>query len=103
MHNVTRNMAAITKTLDKALASNNLEQVASTMQQFEKQFENLDLQTQVGRRGGGRQGAACGLRGSAANGSSALPQSAPTPRPGPPRPGGRSPGCPPSPPRWWTA
>jgi charged multivesicular body protein 1 len=33
--------------MEKALASNNLEKIANTMQQFEKQFENLDLQTQV--------------------------------------------------------
>lgn len=31
---------------DQALASNNLEKVASTMDQFERQFENLDVQSQ---------------------------------------------------------
>ncbi|CAL5221556.1 g3776 [Coccomyxa viridis] len=30
----------------QALASNNLEKVASTMEQFEQQFENLDVQSQ---------------------------------------------------------
>ena len=30
----------------QALASNNLEKVASTMEQFERQFENLDVQSQ---------------------------------------------------------
>ena len=30
----------------QALASNNLERVASTMDQFERQFENLDVQSQ---------------------------------------------------------
>jgi charged multivesicular body protein 1 len=47
MQMVTKNMAGIVKNLDKALEANNLEKIASTMQQFEKQFENLDLQTQV--------------------------------------------------------
>jgi len=47
MGQVTKSMAAITKNLEKALAGSNLEKVAETMQQFEKQFENLDLQTQV--------------------------------------------------------
>lgn len=47
MQMVTKNMAGIVKNLDKALASNNLEKIANTMSQFEKQFENLDLQTQV--------------------------------------------------------
>lgn len=47
MQQVTKNMAGITKNLEKALASNNLEKIAATMQQFEKQFEDLDLQTQV--------------------------------------------------------
>lgn len=37
MQMVNKNMAAITKNLEKALASNNLEKIASTMQQFEKQ------------------------------------------------------------------
>lgn len=47
MQMVNKNMMGITKNLEKALASNNLEKIAMTMQQFEKQFENLDLQTQV--------------------------------------------------------
>ena len=47
MQMVNKNMMGITKNLEKALASNNLEKIAATMQQFEKQFENLDLQTQV--------------------------------------------------------
>jgi charged multivesicular body protein 1 len=47
MQMVNKNMMGITKNLEKALASNNLEKIATTMQQFEKQFENLDLQTQV--------------------------------------------------------
>lgn len=77
MQGVTRSMAGIVKTLDKALAANNLDkvrerekegerfgfvsclhdhppptappppQVAETMDQFEKQFENLDVQSSV--------------------------------------------------------
>jgi len=47
MQMVNKSMAAITKNLEKALASNNLEKVSEVMQSFEKQFENLDLQTQV--------------------------------------------------------
>lgn len=39
-------MVGIVKALDKALQSNNLERVAATMDQFEKQFENLDIQTE---------------------------------------------------------
>lgn len=44
---VHRNMAAITKNLERALAGNNLEKMAETMSAFERGFENLDLQTQV--------------------------------------------------------
>ncbi|GMH40899.1 hypothetical protein BSKO_08803 [Bryopsis sp. KO-2023] len=45
MQNVNKSMAGIVKALDKALTSNNLEKVANTMDQFERQFENLDVQT----------------------------------------------------------
>lgn len=47
MQMVTKNMSGIVKSLEKSLESNNLEKIATTMNQFEKQFENLDLQTQV--------------------------------------------------------
>jgi charged multivesicular body protein 1 len=47
MQSVNKNMVGIVKNLERALASNNLVQIAGTMQQFEKQFENLDLQTAV--------------------------------------------------------
>lgn len=47
MQAVTKNMSAIVKNLEKSLESNNLEKIAATMNQFEKQFENLDLQTAV--------------------------------------------------------
>ncbi|KAK9790530.1 hypothetical protein WJX73_000707 [Symbiochloris irregularis] len=46
MQNITKNMAGIVKSLDQALASNNLEKVANTMDQFERQFENLDIQSE---------------------------------------------------------
>lgn len=39
-------MAGIVKALDRSLQANNLEQVAATMDQFEKQFENLDIQSE---------------------------------------------------------
>ena len=47
MQAVTKSMGGIVKALDKALASNNLDKVAETMDQFEKQFENLDVQASV--------------------------------------------------------
>lgn len=46
MQAISRNMGGIVKALDKALASNNLEKVAATMEQFERQFENLDIQSE---------------------------------------------------------
>lgn len=45
MQQISRNMGSIVKSLDKALAANKLEQVAATMDQFEKQFDNLDIQS----------------------------------------------------------
>lgn len=47
MQLVTKNMAGIVKSLEKSMEANNLEKIAATMSQFERQFENLDLQTQV--------------------------------------------------------
>lgn len=44
MNAINRNMAGIVKSLEKSLNTHNLEQVSNTMDQFEKQFENLDLQ-----------------------------------------------------------
>jgi len=46
MQLINKNMAGIVKSLEKALTSNNLEQVATTMDSFEKQFENLDVQAE---------------------------------------------------------
>ena len=94
----------------QALASNNLEKIAETMQQFEKSFENLDLQTQVGggvtwaAKAPRRGGSACSLqlvplahatrlgRERRANGNktaSCPPCSPPTPTPTLKRAGGR--------------
>ena len=47
MQGVARSMGGIVKALDRALATNNIEKVAETMDAFEKQFENLDVQSQV--------------------------------------------------------
>jgi charged multivesicular body protein 1 len=38
-------MAGIVKSLDSAMKANNLEKVASTMDLFERQLEDLDVQT----------------------------------------------------------
>jgi charged multivesicular body protein 1 len=46
MQVINKSMAGIVSALDKALAGNNLEKVAQTMDQFERQFENLDVQTE---------------------------------------------------------
>lgn len=46
LQSVTKSLAGIVKSLDSALASNNLERVANTMDQFEHQFENLDIQSE---------------------------------------------------------
>uniref|UniRef100_A0A061R0J8 Charged multivesicular body protein 1 n=3 Tax=Tetraselmis sp. GSL018 TaxID=582737 RepID=A0A061R0J8_9CHLO len=46
MNMVNKNMAGIVKTLEKTLNSQNLEQVSQVMDQFEKQFENLDVQSE---------------------------------------------------------
>ena len=40
-------MSSIVKSLEKNIESNNLEKLVETMTTFEKQFENLDLQTSV--------------------------------------------------------
>lgn len=46
MQTISKSMAGIVKALDSAMASNNLERVAQTMDQFEHQFENLDIQSE---------------------------------------------------------
>jgi len=40
-------MAGVVKSMDSALKSMNLEKVAGIMDQFERQFEHLDVQTQT--------------------------------------------------------
>jgi charged multivesicular body protein 1 len=47
MNLINKSFAGIVKSLERALASNNLTQVATTMDQFEKAFENLDVQSEV--------------------------------------------------------
>ena len=46
MNTVNRSMAGGVKSLEKALGANNLEQVSRTMDQFERQFESLDVQSE---------------------------------------------------------
>lgn len=46
MQAVTKSMGSIVKALDKAVSTNNLDKVATTMDQFERQFENLDVQSE---------------------------------------------------------
>jgi charged multivesicular body protein 1 len=45
MKNVTKSMGAITGQLEKAMQSMNLEQITQVMDKFEKQFEDLDVQS----------------------------------------------------------
>lgn len=47
MRNVTKSMAGVVKSMDSALKSMNLERVTHIMDQFERQFEHLDVQTQT--------------------------------------------------------
>jgi len=47
MRQVTGAMAGVVKSMDSALKSMNLEKVAGIMDQFERQFEHLDVQTQT--------------------------------------------------------
>jgi len=46
MNVINKSFAGIVRSLDRALASNNLQQVSVTMDQFERQFENLDVQSE---------------------------------------------------------
>ncbi|KAI9007632.1 vacuolar assembly protein DID2 [Hyaloraphidium curvatum] len=45
MRKVSVSMAGVVKQMDKAMQSMNLEQISNVMDQFEKQFEDLDVQT----------------------------------------------------------
>eukprot|EP00249_Psilotum_nudum_P000820 c12958_g1_i1 orf=213-824(+) len=44
MMTITKSMSSIVKSLDSALASNNLQKMSETMDQFEKQFVNMEVQ-----------------------------------------------------------
>jgi len=46
MKGVTKSMGSVVSSMDKALASMNLEKVSMIMDKFEKQFEDLDVQSQ---------------------------------------------------------
>ena len=46
MNMVNTNMAGIVKSLEASLKTNDLERVSENMDQFERQFENLDVQTE---------------------------------------------------------
>ncbi|XP_065064172.1 charged multivesicular body protein 1a-like [Rhopilema esculentum] len=47
MKQVTKDMSGVVKGLDKALQSMDLQKVSAVMEKFEKQFEDLDVHTQV--------------------------------------------------------
>ncbi|XP_054496838.2 charged multivesicular body protein 1a [Agelaius phoeniceus] len=47
MKGVTKNMAQVTKALDKALSSMDLQKVSAVMDKFEQQVQNLDVHTSV--------------------------------------------------------
>lgn len=47
MKGVTKNMGQVTKALDKALSSMDLQKVSAVMDKFETQVENLDVHTSV--------------------------------------------------------
>ena len=44
---VTKNMTQVTKALDKALGSMDLQKVSAVMDKFETQVQNLDVHTSV--------------------------------------------------------
>ncbi|CAC5400260.1 CHMP1 [Mytilus coruscus] len=45
MKGIMKNMEGVTKALDKAMSSMDLEKVEQVMQKFEKQFEDIDVRT----------------------------------------------------------
>lgn len=47
LHQVTKNMGQVTKALDKALNSMDLQKVSAVMDKFESQVQNLDVHTSV--------------------------------------------------------
>lgn len=46
MNVINKSMASIVKALDSALASTNLQKISETMDQFEKQFVNMEVQSE---------------------------------------------------------
>jgi len=44
---VAKNIGNVSKSLDRAMASMNLEEVSKIMEKFESQFEDLDVRTNV--------------------------------------------------------
>ncbi|KAI5075361.1 hypothetical protein GOP47_0009437 [Adiantum capillus-veneris] len=46
MNVINKSMATIVRTLDSALASNNLQKMSETMDNFEKQFVNMEVQAE---------------------------------------------------------
>lgn len=47
MKQMTKNISGVVSQMDKAMQSMNLEQITMVMDKFEKQFEDLDVQTQT--------------------------------------------------------
>eukprot|EP00160_Parvularia_atlantis_P012719 Unigene2583_Nuclearia_a/m.7976 Unigene2583_Nuclearia_a/g.7976 ORF Unigene2583_Nuclearia_a/g.7976 Unigene2583_Nuclearia_a/m.7976 type:complete len:205 (+) Unigene2583_Nuclearia_a:129-743(+) len=47
MKQMTKNISGVVSQMDRAMQSMNLEQITMTMEKFEKQFEDLDVQTQT--------------------------------------------------------
>ncbi|KAL0621690.1 Charged multivesicular body protein 1a [Plecturocebus cupreus] len=47
MKGVTKNMAQVTKALDKALSTMDLQKVSTVMDRFEQQVQNLDVHTSM--------------------------------------------------------
>jgi len=45
MKNVMKNMGSVTKNMESTMKSMNLEKISQMMDRFEKQFENLDIQS----------------------------------------------------------
>ncbi|KAJ7296331.1 hypothetical protein O6H91_01G078300 [Diphasiastrum complanatum] len=46
MMTINKSMASVVRALDTALASNNLQKISETMDQFEKQFVNMEVQSE---------------------------------------------------------
>lgn len=53
LYQVTKNMAQVTKALDRALGSMDLQKVSAVVDRFEQQTQSLDVHTSVGGHGPG--------------------------------------------------